>query len=144
MGTTRAKVPSACVDSTFILAAAVQELAENDCTTEHSLQTETTLRGMAESTPDDLYAPVDALLHREPGGRAAHQADHRSPAWRRQEAGSILRSWQNDIDDHCAAILSTASLQVPIVELRTGKAVQSGHLAGLLGYQNIAYAIMMQ
>ena len=50
-----------------------------------------------------------------------------SQAWRRNEAGNNLRSWQLAIDDHAEAVNDAARLKVPIVELRTGEAVHSWH-----------------
>ena len=62
--------------------------------------------------------------------------------WRRHEVGNILRSWRVGIDGHADQIREVAGRQVPIVELRTGETVHSGHLAGLLGGESIVDGIM--
>ena len=107
---------------------------------------------LLDSTQSDWYAAVDGLLLRDPSDRAPLRVDHRGPelrgsssgkrAWRRQEAGNSLRAWGVGIDDHADLIRAAAVGNVPIVELRTGETVHSGHLVGLLGGENIADAIM--
>ena len=54
----------------------------------------------------------------------------------------MLRSWGAGIDGHVDLIREAAGRQVPIVELRTGETVHSGHSAELLGEESIADGIM--
>ena len=92
---------------------------------------------------EDYFVRIDALLLRDLQGRAFHQTDHRSARlydlstndslWRRTSAASDLDNWTSQIREHDHFIRRVAALNRPIVTLRTGTTVHTGHLSGLLG-----------
>ena len=101
---------------------------------------------------EDYYARIDSLLLRDPSDRAAHLADHRSTLLRQQSPSSVpwsrttaatdLDNWNTQIGDYGQFIRRTAALNRPIVTLRTGSTVHTGHLAGLLGGRYIDSTIL--
>ena len=92
---------------------------------------------------EDYYARIDSLLLRDPQDRAALLSDYRSirlrelsassTVWTRTTAATVLDNWNIQIGDYNKSVRRAAIINRPIVTLRTGSTVHSGHLSGLLG-----------
>ena len=88
---------------------------------------------------EDHYVMVDALLLREPEDRTVFQMDRRSirlrklstinSPWTGTSAASDLDNWSAQIGEHSQLIRHVASLNRPIITVRTRSTVPTGDLA---------------